>query len=237
MRPLVVGLALFALSFVASGCFERVLIDDAPPIDAAYAERSAYYEAHAPAGKSPGAGLFLMPSTAGRASSPIALPPGPQVLALRDGTIVERAEDLLPAVDERSSAAASMQRAERWRAGYQATMWSGALVCTAGAVVGLGALPFLGDPQTEGPAGIAAVAGISTLAAGMVATTLASVFVELGLDLAQDEAFNAYEAALVQRLALNDDPARKKDAVVKQHAPDDVVAPNATPPQSEARAP
>jgi|GEM_PF-1149369 len=204
-----------AVTTVPAGCVSHVQIPQAPSAFAPAEERAAYYDAHAP--------------KALASSTPAAPVTGPlRFVLLHDGTRVEAAEDLLPAVAEGSPAAEAAQKTEQLRG------WSTALMATAGtgAAVGIGVMlasfwPMLMLNPTGGndPATVDTAAGLAlgtvlvggVLAMGALAPLSVGLQLERNMQVEQDTAFLTYDMSLRRQLGLRE-PHR-----LPSPPPDDVV--------------
>lgn len=196
---------------LCASCAHHVVLDRPPPPAAPLEHRRAWYQEHAL--EKPERGdlavrtrLFEEHPTVARRRAD-----------LRNGTPIERVEDLLPLVPEESATAQAMARAVDARGRADALMGAGAAIAGLGvlggfALVGadLGIFPGTEKvPTQETVAPPLTIAGISTAAGGALIGGFLVAFGSLARDDEDDAtsaAFKSYEADLRAALALDAAP-------------------------------
>lgn len=195
---------------LGASCAHHVVLDRPPPASAPIEHRAAYFEDHSLEKSARGdlsvrTRLFDKHPTVARRRAD-----------LRNGTPVERVEDLQPLVLDQSATAQAMTRAVDARARADALMGAGAAVAGIGIVGGfalvgadLGIFPSTAQVPTQEAVPPLTIAGIATAAGGALIGGFLVAFGSMARDEEDDattSAFQSYHADLRQRLALEPAP-------------------------------
>lgn len=192
MRALIVSLGLWG----AVGCVQHVSIGSVPPRSAPFAQRAAAWQRLRPVGM----GYQDVVNVRGGAvvSGGAFVEREFNRIVLGDGVEVRAPEDLLPALEADSPAAAAAARAGSFRDARNALELGGGLLLI-GSVIGL---PIAATVDDSSLSSRLTVAMLVSAAVGGVGVLIGALFIRPEAAEAQREAFSAYRVGLDRRLGV-----------------------------------